>query len=150
MAWYRKGSKPLSEPMLTGFIDAYMRHYRGWRVKWTPCSSNTLWWTFQWQLTALSILISFAECANNGVSLAHNLQQEKTIKLWPIYLMFGRHLPHVEDSGSKDKKNWQLQWQTKTSITASLDIKSSYVCYLGTLRSTVKLRFVVQKQYSSL
>ena len=27
MAWRRTGDKPLSEPMLTRFIDAYMRHY---------------------------------------------------------------------------------------------------------------------------
>ena len=26
MAWRRKGDKPLSEPMLTRFTDAYMRH----------------------------------------------------------------------------------------------------------------------------
>ena len=26
MAWCRKGDKPLSEPMLTRFTDAYMRH----------------------------------------------------------------------------------------------------------------------------
>ena len=26
MAWRRTGGKPLSEPMLTQFIDAYMRH----------------------------------------------------------------------------------------------------------------------------
>ena len=26
MAWRRPGDKPLSEPMLTQFIDAYMRH----------------------------------------------------------------------------------------------------------------------------
>ena len=26
MAWHRKGDKPLSEPMLTQFVDAYMRH----------------------------------------------------------------------------------------------------------------------------
>ena len=26
MAWRRIGDKPLSEPMLTRFIDAYMRH----------------------------------------------------------------------------------------------------------------------------
>ena len=27
MAWHRIGDKPLSEPMLTRFFDAYMRHY---------------------------------------------------------------------------------------------------------------------------
>ena len=27
MTWIRTGNKPLSEPMLTRFIDAYMRHY---------------------------------------------------------------------------------------------------------------------------
>ena len=27
MAWRRIGDKPLSEPMLTRFIDAYMRHW---------------------------------------------------------------------------------------------------------------------------
>ena len=27
MAWRRIGDKPLSEPMLTKFADAYMRHY---------------------------------------------------------------------------------------------------------------------------
>ena len=27
MAWRRIGDKPLSEPMLTRFIDAYMEHY---------------------------------------------------------------------------------------------------------------------------
>ena len=27
MAWRRIGDKPLSEPMLTRFTDAYMRHY---------------------------------------------------------------------------------------------------------------------------
>ena len=27
MAWHRIGDKPLSEPMLTRFTDAYMRHY---------------------------------------------------------------------------------------------------------------------------
>ena len=26
MAWHQKGNKPLSEPMLTQFIDAYMQH----------------------------------------------------------------------------------------------------------------------------
>ena len=26
MAWHRAGDKPLHEPMLTQFIDAYMRH----------------------------------------------------------------------------------------------------------------------------
>ena len=26
MAWHRAGDKPLSEPMLTRFSDAYMRH----------------------------------------------------------------------------------------------------------------------------
>ena len=26
MAWHQKGDKPLSEPMLTQFTDAYMRH----------------------------------------------------------------------------------------------------------------------------
>ena len=26
MAWHRTGDKPLSEPMLIPFIDAYMRH----------------------------------------------------------------------------------------------------------------------------
>ena len=26
MAWYRRGDKPLPEPMLTQFTDAYMRH----------------------------------------------------------------------------------------------------------------------------
>ena len=26
MAWHRTGDKPLPEPMLTQFIDAYMRH----------------------------------------------------------------------------------------------------------------------------
>ena len=29
MAWSRTGDKPLSEPMLTQFIDAYMRHSGG-------------------------------------------------------------------------------------------------------------------------
>ena len=29
MAWRRIGDKPLSEPMLTRFIDAYMRHLTG-------------------------------------------------------------------------------------------------------------------------
>ena len=29
MAWRRIGDKPLSEPMLTQFTDAYMRHYGG-------------------------------------------------------------------------------------------------------------------------
>ena len=27
MAWRQSGDKPLSEPMLTEFIDAYMRHW---------------------------------------------------------------------------------------------------------------------------
>ena len=27
MAWHGIGEKPLSEPMVTQFIDAYMRHY---------------------------------------------------------------------------------------------------------------------------
>ena len=27
MAWRRIGDKPLSEPMLSRFTDAYMRHY---------------------------------------------------------------------------------------------------------------------------
>ena len=27
MAWRRPGNKPLPEPMLTQFTDAYMRHY---------------------------------------------------------------------------------------------------------------------------
>ena len=27
MAWRRTGDKPLPEPMLTQFTDAYMRHY---------------------------------------------------------------------------------------------------------------------------
>ena len=27
MPWRRPGGKPLSEPMLTQFTDAYMRHY---------------------------------------------------------------------------------------------------------------------------
>ena len=30
MAWCRTGDKPLPEPMLTQFTDAYMRHWRGW------------------------------------------------------------------------------------------------------------------------
>ena len=32
MAWHRIGDKPLSEPMLTRFVDAYMRHQgeMGW------------------------------------------------------------------------------------------------------------------------
>ena len=34
MAWHRKGNKPLSEPMLTQFIDAYMRGTRGRCVKY--------------------------------------------------------------------------------------------------------------------
>ena len=29
MAWRRVGDNPLAEPMLTRFIDAYMRH-QGW------------------------------------------------------------------------------------------------------------------------
>ena len=29
MAWRRTGDKPLPEPMLTQFTDAYMWHYRG-------------------------------------------------------------------------------------------------------------------------
>ena len=28
MAWRRKGDKPLPEPILTQFTDAYMRHQR--------------------------------------------------------------------------------------------------------------------------
>ena len=27
LAWHRSGDKPLSEPMLTQFIDAYVRYY---------------------------------------------------------------------------------------------------------------------------
>ena len=27
MAWRRRGDKPLPEPMMTQFTDAYMRHY---------------------------------------------------------------------------------------------------------------------------
>ena len=34
MAWCRTGDKPLSEPMLTKFIDAYMRHVGGGQVGW--------------------------------------------------------------------------------------------------------------------
>ena len=26
MAWHRPGDKPLSEPMMANFVDAYMRH----------------------------------------------------------------------------------------------------------------------------
>ena len=33
MAWYRSGDKPLSEPMLTQFIDAYMQHLGGDELK---------------------------------------------------------------------------------------------------------------------
>ena len=33
MAWRRTGDKPLSEPMLTQFTDAYMRHYGGDELK---------------------------------------------------------------------------------------------------------------------
>ena len=29
MAWRRIGDKPLSEPMLSWFTDAYVRHYVG-------------------------------------------------------------------------------------------------------------------------
>ena len=32
MAWLRPGDKPLLEPMLTQFTDAYMRHYGRWVV----------------------------------------------------------------------------------------------------------------------
>ena len=28
MAWRRLGDKPLSEPIMTKYTDAYMRHYR--------------------------------------------------------------------------------------------------------------------------
>ena len=34
MAWRRIGDKPLPEPMLTQFTDAYMRHYMGRWVKY--------------------------------------------------------------------------------------------------------------------
>ena len=32
MAWRRAGDKTLPEPMLTHYIDAYMRHWCGWAV----------------------------------------------------------------------------------------------------------------------
>ena len=35
MAWCRPGDKPLSEPMLTQFIDAYIRHYGGNELRHT-------------------------------------------------------------------------------------------------------------------
>ena len=38
MAWRRKDDKPLSEPMLTRFTEAYMRHKGGW-VKSCSCGS---------------------------------------------------------------------------------------------------------------
>ena len=33
MAWHRIGKKSLFEPMLTWFIDAYMRHQGRWEMK---------------------------------------------------------------------------------------------------------------------
>ena len=45
MAWHRKGNKPLSEPMLTQFTDAYMRGTRGRCVKYRK---NTGFAGFQW------------------------------------------------------------------------------------------------------
>ena len=41
MAWRRIGDKPLSEPMLTKFADAYMRHY-GRISKWFQHTNVTL------------------------------------------------------------------------------------------------------------
>ena len=37
MAWRRTGDKPFSEPMLTWFTDAYMRHEGEMSFKWCTC-----------------------------------------------------------------------------------------------------------------
>ena len=36
IAWHGTGNKPLSEPLLTQFTDAHMRHYKGRRVNIIP------------------------------------------------------------------------------------------------------------------
>ena len=48
MAWHRISDKPLSEPMLTRFIDAYMRHLGGDEVigeSWNTCVISGIIWT---------------------------------------------------------------------------------------------------------
>ena len=57
MAWCRTGDKPLPEPRLTQFTDAYMRHYRGRWVKIFTCrgqglictSHPIIWLLMTWQ-----------------------------------------------------------------------------------------------------
>ena len=54
MAWRRAGDKPLSEPMLTLFTDAYMRHQGRWVKAWRHmisevvcnCNSGSTWCDF--------------------------------------------------------------------------------------------------------
>ena len=42
MAWHRTGDKPLPEPIMTQFIDAYMRQYREMRESVEYASSDML------------------------------------------------------------------------------------------------------------
>ena len=62
MAWRRRGDKPLSEPMLTRFTDAYMRHKGlgvGWRDELTSLAGER---------ASISLAASHCKIAWNFVS----------------------------------------------------------------------------------